>query len=74
MKELKASMTMQEKLIGTLKYIVGDMRKEIIAIANLLETEEQQEEMLIYLANNYQNKELMRIDRLLKKSLEIAEN
>ena len=74
MKELKSSMTMQEKLIGTLKYIVGDMRKEIIAIANLLETEEQQEEMLIYLANNYQNKELMRIDRLLKKSLEIAEN
>lgn len=59
--------------MATLKQIVGDKRVQIVAIANLLKTEKQQEKMLEYLEQNYQNKELMRIDNLLKKSLQIEE-
>ena len=65
-------MTIQKKLIATLKHILGDKKTEIVAIVNLLETEQQKEQMMIYLSENYQDEELMRIDRLLKTALQIA--
>ena len=65
-------MTLQQKLIASLKHIFGDKKEVIIAIVNPLRTEKQQEKMMEYLANNYQYKELMRIDRLLKLSLQIS--
>ncbi len=65
-------MTLQQKMIASLKHILGDKKDEIIAIVNPLRTEKQQEKMMDYLANNYQDKELMRIDRLLKLSLQIS--
>ena len=58
-------MTVQQKLIASLKHVLGENKEQIIGIVNLLETEEQQEKMIEYLAKNHQSKELMKISKLL---------
>lgn len=62
----------QKEIIASLKYILGDKKDVIIAIVNPLKNYEQLDYFMKYLANNYNDKELMRIDRLLKKSLQIS--
>ena len=62
----------QIELIDLLKNILGNKKDEIIALVNPLKNTIQQDEFMNYLKNNYHNKDLMRIDRLLKKSLEIS--
>ena len=52
---------------------IPKMNKQlVIAILNPLKTEKQLEKMKEHLANNYQDKELMRRDKLLNLSLQIS--
>ena len=60
------------ELIASLKHLLGENKIVILGIMNLLETEEKQEKMMFYLKKNYQSKELMREDNLLKKAQEIT--
>ena len=60
------------ELIASLKHLLGENKIVILGIMNLLETEEKQEKMMDYLKKNYQSKELMREDNLLKKAQEIT--
>ena len=61
------------KKIADILYYVPLMDKDIMAgVLNPLNTEEQANEMLEYLEKNKNNPELMRIDNLLHKALEIG--
>lgn len=61
------------KKIADILYYVPLMDKDIMAgVLNPLNTEEQANEMLEYLETNKNNPELMRIDNLLHKALEIG--
>ncbi len=62
----------QNQLIASLKWILGEKKQLILGIITPLNTEEKQTIMMNYLRENYKNKELMREDKLIKKSLEIA--
>ena len=62
----------QNQLIASLKWILGKKKQLILGIITPLNTEEKQTIMMNYLRENYKNKELMREDKLIKKSLEIA--
>ena len=60
--------------IANILWTLPDMNRDlVIAIINPLDTEAQAMKMLEYLQKNKNNEELMRIDRLLKKTLQIAE-
>ncbi len=60
--------------IANILWTLPDMNRDlVIAIINPLDTETQATKMLEYLQENKNNEELMRIDRLLKKTLQIAE-
>lgn len=60
--------------IANILWTLPDMNRDlVIAIINPLDTETQATKMLEYLQENKNNAELMRIDRLLKKTLQIAE-
>ena len=60
-----------QKIVDFLKYNTNYNKEEMIAIVNPLKTEKQAITMLNYLEENKDNKELMRIDKLLKKALAI---
>lgn len=54
--------------------MVPHMNKDfMIGILNPLKTEEQAMKMLEYLKENKDNEEVMRVDRIIKKSLQISE-
>ena len=60
--------------IANILWTLPDMNRDlVIAIINPLDTETQATKMLEYLQENKNNEELMRIDKLLKKTLQIAE-
>lgn len=60
--------------IANILWTLPDMNRDlVIAIINPLDTETQATKMLEYLQENKNTEELMRIDRLLKKTLQIAE-
>ncbi len=58
------------KIVWTIPDITQDL---VLAIIVPLKKETQATKMLEYLQENKNNEELMRIDRLLKKTLQIAE-
>ena len=58
------------KIVWTIPEITQDL---VLAIIVPLKKETQATKMLEYLQENKNNAELMRIDRLLKKTLQIAE-
>ena len=59
--------------IADILYEMPKMSKQrMIGILNPLKTEQQEKEMLNYLQENKDNKELMRIDNLMRKTIEIG--
>ena len=60
--------------VAKILWTVPDMKEDLlIAILNPLKTETKAAKMLKYLQENKNDAEIMRIDRLLKKTLQIAE-
>ena len=59
--------------IADILYDVPLMDKDLMAgVLNPLDTEEQANEMLEYLENNKNNPNIMRVDNLIRKALEIG--